>query len=230
MFMLTQRLVLHQVSICFRSETVILLWPLEPSHAGPLSGKLGMDLGDNSGSAWPKWMWQAGDVHLEHFRTYQFNYILCLKLHKVGFKKNQRPCDDLNVDDDAMLPFCNIDFGGERMEFHLPDPSPACIARLGCSCKVQISLFQWGTGGRGRLDAIGESSNGRKPAFTQSLAPETMVPTTNAPKMSKNKLLSYVKLLDYKQMGLKAHPNKKPDLTWNGCNEVMCPMRAAGLI
>ena len=87
MFMLTQRLVLHQVSICFRSETVILLWPLEPSHAGPLSGKLGMDLGDNSGSAWPKWMWQAGDVHLEHFRTYQFNYILCLKLHKVGFKK-----------------------------------------------------------------------------------------------------------------------------------------------
>lgn len=46
-------LVLHQVSICFRSETVLLLWPLEskPSPAGPLSGKLGMDLGDSSGSA-----------------------------------------------------------------------------------------------------------------------------------------------------------------------------------
>lgn len=65
-----------------------------------------------------------------------------------------------------------MNFGGERMEFHLSDPSPACIARLGCSCKVQISLFQWGTGGKGRLDATGESSNGRKPAFTQSLAPE----------------------------------------------------------
>lgn len=77
-------LVLHQVSICFRSETVLLLWPLEskPSHAGPLSGKLGMDLGDSSGSAWTK---------CDKLRTHQFDYFAWRTLIKLVV---------------SMLPFC----------------------------------------------------------------------------------------------------------------------------